>query len=61
MSKRPSSPIAYAEPAPRRRFDQRLIAVAIFLSILVAAAALVRLTGPMTGPEVDPNTYLVGP
>jgi hypothetical protein len=61
MIKRPSFPGAPAELIARRRFDHRLMVVALVLAALVAAGMLARLTGPMTAPEVDPNSYLVGP
>jgi hypothetical protein len=59
--KRPSFPVARAEPASGRRFDHRLATVAVALAILVAAAMLVRYTGPVPATASDPDTYVVGP
>ena len=61
MTKRPSFPVARAEPSSRRQFDHRLGVVALALAILVAAGLLVRVVGPIPQTESDPDTYVVGP
>jgi hypothetical protein len=61
MIKRPSFPVADAQASPGRRFDHRLTTVAVALAIILAAAMLVRYTGPIPDTESDPDTYVVGP
>jgi hypothetical protein len=61
MIKRPSFPV-YRAPAQssQRSFDHRLTVAAVALAIIVAAAFLVRATGPIESPS-DPETYMVAP
>ena len=62
MIKRPSFPVARAEPSSRRQqFDHRLTTIAVALAIIVAAAMLVRYMGPIPQTESEPETYVVGP
>ncbi len=63
MIKRPSFPVYRMATPPRassRNFDHRLTVATVALAIVVAAALLVRSTGPIEAPS-DPETYLVGP
>jgi hypothetical protein len=61
MIKRPSFPVAHADPSSRRRFDQRLTVVVLVLAIIVVAGLLVRAVGPIPETPSDPNTFVVGP
>ena len=45
----------------RDRVGDRLASVVFFLALLVLAAGLTHLTGPVEVPALDPATALVGP
>jgi hypothetical protein len=53
--------VAIFAAAARERADGRLSAVALFLSVLVLAAGLTYLTGPIEVPAGLDSTALVGP